>query len=453
MPIVSIPPFVTLPHSVTHTTVAAGRGDFAVLRADPIRSHREAPSAEWARLLLVPGFTGSKEDFIAVLPLLQDAGIAAATYDQLGQFETLGPDDAGAYSQRLLASDVVALSWALWPDGPRPHLLGHSLGGLVARAAVLRDPTAFASLIMMCSGPAAVPEGKQQELRALTNALHVVDLETIWRVRQEADRAAGVPAPPSVVQGFLHHRWLRNNPHALRAKAEILLTEPDRSDELAAAGLPLAVVTGSADDVWLPSTQADMARRIGALDVGIADAGHSPAADQPSATGAALVGLLRILTERTPEHGAGTATAHSWTPERLGTSRAGYDGGMSVTSALPQDSGAAREARKLVESQLSAWGVEFVRDDLQLIASELVTNALTHTDGPVTISLIAAPDHVRIEVADAGSATPTVRSPSDDDDHGRGMAIVEMLSRAWGTIATETGKTVWAEVPLSEATD
>ena len=86
VPIVSIPPFVTPPHSVTHTTVAAGRGDFAVLRADPIRSHRRRPAPSGPGCCSSPDSRGAK-DFIAVL-LLQDAGIAAATYDQLGQFET-----------------------------------------------------------------------------------------------------------------------------------------------------------------------------------------------------------------------------------------------------------------------------------------------------------------------------------------------------------------------------
>ena len=439
----SIPPFVTLPDSVTRTTVVTDRGRFATLHT--------TPAGDGPRLLLVPGFTGSKEDFIAVLPLLHEAGVVAASYDQLGQFETAGPDDERAYDLELLAADVTAVSRALWPEGPRPHLLGHSLGGLVARAAALDDPASFASLTLMCSGPSALPPNKHAELLALRAALAMVDLETIWIARQEADRAAGVTPPAPSVQEFLHLRWVRNNPHALHAKAGILLGEADRTAELAATNLPLAVLTGHNDDVWLPPVQAEMARRLGAVDVGVAEAGHSPASDQPSATAAALVGVLRALDPGSPGHGGADGGAPGQlAPGGFNRADSGYEAGMSVTSALPQDSGAAREARRIVESQLAAWGVDFVRDDLQLIASELVTNALTHADGPVSISLIAAPDHVRIEVSDRGTTAPAVRTPEDDDSHGRGMAIVEMLSRAWGTEVTDSGKTVWAEIPLTD---
>src|SRR5215211_2486141 len=88
--------------------------------------------------LLVPGYTGSKEDFALLLRPLAAAGHRAVSVDQRGQFESLGPDDPAAYSLDALAADVRALLAVLAGARGRPvHLVGHSFGGLVARAATI----------------------------------------------------------------------------------------------------------------------------------------------------------------------------------------------------------------------------------------------------------------------------------------------------------------------------
>ncbi|MGY2061862.1 alpha/beta hydrolase, partial [Nocardia gipuzkoensis] len=87
--------------------------------------------------VLVPGFTGSKEDFHALLPPLAAAGFRCVAYDQRGQFESEGPDDPDDYTIADFTADLLGVVESL--DAP-VHLLGHSFGGYVARNAVVSRP-------------------------------------------------------------------------------------------------------------------------------------------------------------------------------------------------------------------------------------------------------------------------------------------------------------------------
>jgi len=84
--------------------IETSRGGFAALEAFPGSGISERGPA-----LLVPGFTGSKEDFIAVLQTLAGAGRRVLALDLRGQYETPGPDDASAYSCAELGADVAAV--------------------------------------------------------------------------------------------------------------------------------------------------------------------------------------------------------------------------------------------------------------------------------------------------------------------------------------------------------
>jgi anti-sigma regulatory factor (Ser/Thr protein kinase) len=108
---------------------------------------------------------------------------------------------------------------------------------------------------------------------------------------------------------------------------------------------------------------------------------------------------------------------------------------------------APREARRAVTAQLDRWRVDAeVADDLVLVTSELVTNALVHARPPVDLRLRAFADRVVLEVQDQDLLRPRRRRPDDDDEHGRGLNIVEALSQEWGTRRTGAGKTVWCSV-------
>jgi pimeloyl-ACP methyl ester carboxylesterase len=276
----STPPFLDLPPGVRADRLTTKRGEFAVLAAGPAERPR-------GTALLVPGFTGSKEDFIAVLGGIAAAGHPVIAVDQRGQYETPGPDGEEAYGLEEFARDALSMVDAIG-DGP-VHLVGHSFGGLVARAATLADPAAVRSLTLLCSGPAAIPGTGADRARLMVDALGGWDLPELWEGMRAFNAAAGAvpPEDPAIVE-FLRRRFVSNSPGSLRAIARRLLTEPDQVAELAALPVPVLVAYGQADDAWPPAVQADMAERLGADRVEIAGAAHSPAVDQPEATVAAL---------------------------------------------------------------------------------------------------------------------------------------------------------------------
>ncbi len=263
----------------------------AALRAD-------AAGATLGTVVLVPGFTGSKEDFIAVLEPLAARGWDVLAYDQRGQHESPGPADESAYSLPSLAADLLEV---LGAEGGAVHVVGHSFGGLVAREAALAAGGApLASLTLLCSGPGAIPASHHENLGSLRAALPDVPLETIWSVKEPADRAAGWDPSPGVAE-FCHRRFVSNSPWGIRAKATILCDTPDRTGELAAlgaGGFPVAVVYGPGDDAWTPAEQDAVARAVGTAAVVVPDCGHSPAAEQPEATAEALDTLLRGFAAR-----------------------------------------------------------------------------------------------------------------------------------------------------------
>jgi pimeloyl-ACP methyl ester carboxylesterase len=281
----STPPFLDLPAGVRATEVAAARGPLAALRAEPAGG--SAPP-----VLLVPGYTGSKEDFIAVLAPLAAAGHPVVAIDQRGQYETAGDDDPTSYDVKVLAEDVLAVLGAL---GEPAHLVGHSFGGLVARAAALADPQALRSLTLMSSGPAAIPAPANTNIGLMVQALPVMDLQSIWVAKRQLEAQTELDPPAPDIEEWLHGRFVANHPVGLLRVAEQLLTEVDRTDELAGLDLPILVTCGDSDDVWPPELQAATAERLGARLAVLPDVGHSPAADAPEATVDALLAFWAAI--------------------------------------------------------------------------------------------------------------------------------------------------------------
>ena len=162
----------------------------------------------------------------------------------------------------------------------------------MARAAVLAAPERWASLALIASGPAAIPADRQEPFAALRDLLPGATMAAVWDAKEARDRLAGVQPPPPDIHGFLHRRWCATDPLSLAEMALILCHEPDRVDDLARTTathhLPTLVLFGSDDDVWAPTEQATMAARLGAETVELPGVGHSPAAEAPVATAAAL---------------------------------------------------------------------------------------------------------------------------------------------------------------------
>ncbi|MCT7354620.1 alpha/beta fold hydrolase [Streptomyces sp. 15-116A] len=258
------------------------RGEFAVVDA-PVPAGVTAKGT----VVLLPGYTGSKEDFTLLHEPLAARGYRSVAVDGRGQHESDGPDDESAYALGELARDVLAQVAAL---GERVHLVGHSLGGLIARSAVLLDHSPFLSLTLMASGPGRISFSQEQRVKLLRDALAVMSMEECW----EAILAMGPPeevgGPARGIGGpeLLRRRWLRTKPAQLLSTGRQLCTEPDRVAELAAVPLPFHVLSGARDDTWPVTDLDDMAVRLNAHRSVIEGAEHSPNADRPEATAHAL---------------------------------------------------------------------------------------------------------------------------------------------------------------------
>ncbi|GAA2319125.1 MULTISPECIES: ATP-binding protein [Streptomyces] len=115
---------------------------------------------------------------------------------------------------------------------------------------------------------------------------------------------------------------------------------------------------------------------------------------------------------------------------------------------LPSEPSSVPTARRLALAQLSAWTLHDFADDAELLVSELVTNALRHAGGPIrlTLSLCSADRAFRCEVADEDPGQPRVRRACGDDEGGRGLHLLDLLSRCWGSTCTAAGKVVWFEL-------
>lgn len=235
--------------------------------------------------LLVPGFTGSKEDFISVLPLLAADGWRVVTYDQRGQYESAGTPEP--YTLAAFAEDLLALGEAV-ATGPI-HLLGHSFGGLVAQQAVLDAPDFAATLTLLCSGPGAMPAEDAPPLLLVAEALASMPVEDVWQGKLEWELAHGWVAPTDPeIMAFLHRRFLANDVASVAAIARLLVAAPDRIDELAKVAPPTLVAYGARDDAWPLPEQDAMAARLGARLEVLSHAAHSPAVEDPTATAALL---------------------------------------------------------------------------------------------------------------------------------------------------------------------
>jgi pimeloyl-ACP methyl ester carboxylesterase len=288
----STPPFIAMPDGVA----ALGPPDapLPALVAEPAMHVTDAPQV--ADVVLVPGFTGSKEDYIAVLGPLAGRGWRVVALDLPGQGGAPPLGGRGAHSAQALAAAVADLACWFAPDR-RVHLVGHSMGGLVTRALVIDHPQLVASWTIVCSGRGPVPPAAQPNLHALQHLLDTQPMPEIWRIKERLDRAGGWCPPSEEVAQFCARRFIANDPAALFDAAELLLTAADRTDQaagvLAAHGIPAAVVTGALDDAWPLAEQEEMAERLGAPWHVLPGIAHNPSTEDPQGMADVLDAVFR----------------------------------------------------------------------------------------------------------------------------------------------------------------
>jgi hypothetical protein len=129
---------------------------------------------------------------------------------------------------------------------------------------------------------------------------------------------------------------------------------------------------------------------------------------------------------------------------------------ISASCRIDPETRRVSQVREWARKTLPGWGLTEHTDIVELIVSELVTNAIVHGTGPVEICLSRAPGHLQIEIRDHGAGQPALRHPTADDQTGRGLALVDALTSScggsWGVTAStsgQPGKTVYAIIPLT----
>ena len=119
---------------------------------------------------------------------------------------------------------------------------------------------------------------------------------------------------------------------------------------------------------------------------------------------------------------------------------------LSRQRTLEPERASSAVARRFMEETLSRWDCGAVLDVVNLLVSELVTNAVIHGGSEAEVSIVLTPSALRVEVADHSEVVPAPHDASDWETSGRGLALVESLSRAWGVQRVPGGKVIWFEV-------
>lgn len=125
---------------------------------------------------------------------------------------------------------------------------------------------------------------------------------------------------------------------------------------------------------------------------------------------------------------------------------------------LPHAPGAVSAVRRHIRTILTDWNLAAdITEDVLLVASELLTNAIVHALPPATLSLSRSEvdrcGAVRVEVTDRGPVAPTGLSASalDPDEHGRGLTIVTALATRCGVLVQSGGTSRWAELQVDRS--
>ncbi|WP_210569609.1 SpoIIE family protein phosphatase [Streptomyces sp. GESEQ-4] len=128
-------------------------------------------------------------------------------------------------------------------------------------------------------------------------------------------------------------------------------------------------------------------------------------------------------------------------------------GGRLQQHVAPGDPEALTQARHMIRAAVLAWGARERADEIELVADELITNALMHTEGSavVTLRVLTATDRrLRVDVEDSSSALPRRRDAGEAGVSGRGLLLVDLLTDVWGVEARGGGKCVWCEFVVGE---
>lgn len=251
-----------------------------------------APSGELAvvsvgdpqhpRVVLVPGATGSKEDFALMLPLLAQAGFFVQSFDLAGQYESHAAGADTAYSYELFVGDLVAFLEA----GAPAHLLGYSFAGTVAQLVAVRRPDLVLSLALLTTPPGVgnvFTSMKWLGRIAPFASPHRGAGLMIWGIVTNKNRV-----PPRRLQ-FVRARFALTSRRSVDEIVGLMMATPDLRSGVRALTVPKLVAAGS-HDLWPLTAHERYARDIDA-DFRAYATGHSPSETTPHQLTADLLDL------------------------------------------------------------------------------------------------------------------------------------------------------------------
>lgn len=271
---------------------AIGDIDWTVAPAGSQRSWFSAPSGGLAvislgdaanqRVVLVPGATGSKEDFALMLPLLAAAGYFVQSFDLAGQYESHAAGANARYTYELFTGDLIAFLEA----GAPAHLLGYSFAGTIAQIVAVRRPDLVRSLALLTTPPGSGNVFASMKwlgpLAPIASPRRGAGL-MIWGIVTNKNRV------PARRLEFVRSRFALTSRRSVDEIVGLMMVAPDLRDRLRALPVPKLVVAGS-HDLWPLTAHERYARDIDAEFRAYAT-GHSPSETTPHQLTADLLDL------------------------------------------------------------------------------------------------------------------------------------------------------------------
>jgi pimeloyl-ACP methyl ester carboxylesterase len=240
------------------------------------------------RVVMVPGITGSKEDFALLAPILAGQGYFVQSYDLPGQYESAaaGPAGAEGWSYELFVADMLAFL----EEGKPAHLLGFSFAGIVAQLVTVRRPELVRSLTLLATPPLTgqVFTGVRRGgwlARLPFFTKHVLGGLMIWNVRTNFSKVT-----PERLR-FANARLELTRRESVDGIVGLMMKTPDVRAQLRAARAPKLVVAGERD-LWSAQRYRRFAKQIGAA-VAVYATGHSPCETTPHQLALDMVQLFR----------------------------------------------------------------------------------------------------------------------------------------------------------------
>ncbi|GAA4181096.1 alpha/beta hydrolase [Gryllotalpicola koreensis] len=241
------------------------------------------------RIVMVPGITGSKEDFALLAPILAGQGYFVQSYDLPGQYESAdaGPTGAEGWSYELFVDDMLAFLEA----GETPaHLLGFSFAGIVAQLVTVRHPELVRSLTLLATPPLTGQVFRGIRILGWLTRLpfftkHNFGGVMIWNVRTNFSKVT----PERLA--FANARLDHTRRESVDGIVGLMMKTPNLYQELRDSTVPKLVVAGE-HDLWRAKLYRRFAKRIGAS-VAVYATGHSPCETTPHQLALDMVQLFR----------------------------------------------------------------------------------------------------------------------------------------------------------------